>query len=229
MKRTEHSLGFSLVELMVVLALIAALALLATPLMGRNSTLRNLNASARTIEGCIQQARLRAQRDNRPYYVDFGQDLNGDGQADCILWRDLGNPPLNQTLDLADNDGDGVPDEVVGSEALFLDTDNRPAYGCNYRGIALGPGSSGPASGPPNFPWLFWPAQFWDATTGAATGQRFAANPDGTCTTGSVFIAEATDPLAPQPTRATYNVLVSPAGSVQVWRWTAARALWERL
>jgi prepilin-type N-terminal cleavage/methylation domain-containing protein len=225
MKRARDK-GFSLVELLVVVVLIGLLGVLSVPWLMGNNPLRNLNAAARAIQGNIQQARLLSQRENRPVYVDFGQDLNGDANPDCIVWRDLGNPPLNQALDLADNNGDGVPDEVVGGEALFLGTPNQP-YGRGYQGIAIGPGVGAPAAGPPNLGWVM-PALFWDPVTnvpGGPTGQRFQANPDGTCTTGAVFIAEA----GPQSTRAVYAVVVSPTGSPQLWRWTATRAVWERL
>lgn len=221
--------GFSLVECLVVLVLIAIIGGLAVPWL-RSNPVRSLNAAARMLQGNFQQARLLAQRDNRPYYVDFSRDLDGDGNLDAVLWRDLGNPPLNGTLDLADADGNGVPDEIVGAEALFLGTANTPPYGRNLARIALGPGASGPASGPPNFPGL-WSARFQDPITGVMLdgGLRFVANPDGTCTSGSAFLAEAADPLSPQPTRATYCVAVSPAGSVQVWRWNSTNPVWERL
>lgn len=222
--------GFSLLECLIVLALVIILGVLATPLMTRNSPVHNLNAAARMVQGNIQQARLMAQRDNRPCYVDFSQDLNGDGVGDVVVWRDLGNAPLNQTLDMADNDGDGVPDEMIGSDCLVFNVPDPPAYGRQFDGIAVGTGNAGPAMGPPNFAGL-WNVNFWDPITLVAPGggQLFVANPDGTCSTGSVFLAEVPDPVDPQPTRAAYCVVVSPAGSAQVWRWTSTRAVWERL
>jgi prepilin-type N-terminal cleavage/methylation domain-containing protein len=232
MKRSTHS-GFSLVEMLVVVALIAVIGLIVAPLL-RSDSLRTLNSAARAIQGNIQRARLLAQRDNRPYYVDFSRDLNGDGNLDCCLWRDL------EAIGARDEDpnvgtdanGDGIPDEIVGAEALFLNTTSAP-YGRAYKGIAYCTNNSGVATAPPPVASLHvaWPGTFWDTISGATLGggRCLRVNPDGTSMRGFIGLSEAFDQNNPQQTRAAYCIVVSTTGSVQVWRWLQSSQAWQRM
>jgi len=215
----DRSQGFTMVELMIVLVLIAIVGAIAFPWLTRSNPQRLVLAAARAAHGNIQQARLIAQRENRPIYVDFGQDLDNNGSQDVVLWRDLPGTPMNGLLEATDNDGNGIPDEIDGPSAIFLNTANDSPYGRNYPGVAIGPGPVG--QGPPNAP-LGTNTQFTEPF-GNTTSAVFTANADGTCTPGAAYFTDVTN------AQATYCLVVSAAGSVQLWRWTAANQAWGRM
>src|SRR5258708_35205750 len=84
--------GFSMIELMVVVAIILIITATVIPNIGRVLDDAKLRASAQELSGLYQEARMRAARDNTYYEVmatPTGQapevvwiDLNGDGQRD---------------------------------------------------------------------------------------------------------------------------------------------------
>lgn len=226
MRARPNRAGFTLVELMITLALIAIIGAIATPLMLRTNAANICGTAARSVASAVQQARLMAQRDNRPYYVDFGLDLNGDGQLDCVTWRPLGNGSLAYATAFSTNSTitAGIPDQVVADQAMFLGATSS-AYGHSFPEVSLGLPATGPAAGPPGAGGV-QNARFVDPITGAV-GTRFQANQDGSCNSGYVYLgANSPDAAA---TVVAYCVLVSQAGSTQVWRWTASQAVWQRL
>jgi len=79
--------GFSLVELMIVVAITVLVA--GFSLIGANTSGSKLKSSATLLRAKMQQAKLRAVRENVNVYVDF--DLDGGGAVDSFytLWRDL--------------------------------------------------------------------------------------------------------------------------------------------
>jgi prepilin-type N-terminal cleavage/methylation domain-containing protein len=63
--------GLTLIEVVIVVAIIAMSLGLAGPRIGAGLGRLDLNNSARTVQGFIKMARLQAQRADRPQYVVF--------------------------------------------------------------------------------------------------------------------------------------------------------------
>jgi prepilin-type N-terminal cleavage/methylation domain-containing protein len=63
--------GFSLIELMVVVAILAILVAMSIPQIQRVQTRYRLDTSGHAVAGLVQQARLQAVRNNQPAYAQF--------------------------------------------------------------------------------------------------------------------------------------------------------------
>lgn len=78
MLQRRHARGFSLLELMVVLTLIAILGLLATPSMAEWMKNQRIRGTAEALLGGLQTARAEAIRRNRPASFWLVSNLAGD-------------------------------------------------------------------------------------------------------------------------------------------------------
>lgn len=63
--------GFSLIELVVVIAIILLITIMALPQIQRVQTRYKLDTSAHSVAGLLHQARLQAVRSNQPAYAQF--------------------------------------------------------------------------------------------------------------------------------------------------------------
>lgn len=72
--------GFSLVEILVVIALMAVLTVIGVPAIVSQITHMKLTRGVRDITSELNAARMKAISQNRPYRVDF--DLNFSGSVD---------------------------------------------------------------------------------------------------------------------------------------------------
>lgn len=87
MKYIRDTAGFSLGEILMVLAIIGILSAMALPAFFSGQPYRRLKAASRDIYGAMQQARLKAVRENRDTILRFGADFyyideNNNGQPD---------------------------------------------------------------------------------------------------------------------------------------------------
>src|ERR1051326_1970889 len=69
LKRESGQRGFTMVELMVVVAIIVIIAVVAVPNAVNSIRMLKLNGAVGDYANMLQQARLRAVRDNRTYQV----------------------------------------------------------------------------------------------------------------------------------------------------------------
>lgn len=105
MKVPSHK-GFTLVEIMIVLAIMGIMAAIAMPNYRTYMAQRRLNGAVRQVYGDLMAARQRAISENRTIGVVFGSDNHG------------------YTI-FADTDGDGSAD---GGETVLQTRDIYPAY-----------------------------------------------------------------------------------------------------
>ena len=87
----ENTSGFTLIEIMVVCAIIAALAMVAYPNMVRFSAQQRTKAAAVQMAGLLNEARSRATAEATPYLVYFNPrtvDVNGLCGPAATLVRD---------------------------------------------------------------------------------------------------------------------------------------------
>ena len=186
--------GFSLVELMVVMAIIMLIAGLALPQLRKVNTRYKLDTSGHAIAGLIQQARLQAVRSNQPAYAQFDATnplanlayVNSDKSAyvpDAIgvpVQTTKGGVMLQATVP------PGMVDQLnaylVGtSPSVFVEPPGTP-IGFSPRGVPCVGSSSNPAvcvqQDPGNsnlvatFLWLMTTGQGdWEAITVTAGGK----------------------------------------------------------
>lgn len=184
----EREKGFSLVELLIVLAIIVIISLIAIPQIQRISASLKIDASGHSVASLLQQARLQAVHDNAPAYAQFSAAavpntayVNNDGTSayvtgnpdvaisSSVTFRDPG-PVLRQQLDayLGATGTPGGPNPQVGTPVGF-----------NARGLPCVPGAT-PAvclqkdgtGAIPVFEWFMTDANGnWEAVTVTAAGR----------------------------------------------------------
>jgi type IV fimbrial biogenesis protein FimT len=107
MKR-HPELGFTLIELMIVIALIAILAAIAFPNFREFMVQRRLNGAARQVMSDLMHARMQAVSQNNRFSVTF--------------------PSNHEYTILDDDDNDGVADGGEETQTRNIQTDDDNAY-----------------------------------------------------------------------------------------------------
>jgi|WetSurMetagenome_2_1015567.scaffolds.fasta_scaffold11298_3 prepilin-type N-terminal cleavage/methylation domain-containing protein len=175
--------GFTLVELMVTVALVAIILGLSATYI--NSSQYTLRAAAYNLRSALQKTRLEAIKRNRAVYLDF--DFNDDGAIDSAftMWVDLnGNHNYEGTTELLESI-QGMSGIAIGSVPT----------------AAGGPGVNDTPSGSGTIPG--------DGVS--LSGDRARFNPDGTATTGTVYLRSASDPNA-----GTYAIVLDSVGRSRI-------------
>jgi prepilin-type N-terminal cleavage/methylation domain-containing protein len=118
--------GFSLIELVIVVAIILLISAMAIPQIQRVQTRYKLDTSGHAIAGLLQQARLQAVRSNQPAYAQF----------------DPGTPNLmyvnNDKTAYAAGNGESV---VATNGTVTLKTTNVNALDLGQLNVYLGVGT----------------------------------------------------------------------------------------
>ena len=76
-RRAAHAAGFTMVDMVATIAIIATLAAVATPQMLNGVDGMRLGVSARDVERELQFARLKAVSTNRPMRIRFNRPVAG--------------------------------------------------------------------------------------------------------------------------------------------------------
>lgn len=195
--------AMTLVELMVVVGLIALLMTLIA--VHVRSAPYRLKSTVGQLRSLMQRARLEAVKNNKNVYVDF--DAEDDGLMDTVvLWvhRNAGETSPSYEPD---------EDTLLVSERI-LDPPgskgNRPALG------VVPPSLGGPSTGAPREGGAI-------PEDGVSfSGNRINFNPDGTSSTGSIYIHVPNDPKA-----GTYAIVLNNAGRAYLRYFPTGGTVWE--
>jgi prepilin-type N-terminal cleavage/methylation domain-containing protein len=82
-KERTSSSGFTLIEVITVVAIVGVLALIAYPNMVRFKDQQQTRAGATHMAGVLDEARSRATSEATPYLVYFNDDAGGGGDGTC--------------------------------------------------------------------------------------------------------------------------------------------------
>jgi prepilin-type N-terminal cleavage/methylation domain-containing protein len=122
MKRTKQ-LGFSMIELMIVLVIIMIVAAMATPNVARGIAVIRLRGGASSVAGLMQRSRIEAVRTNR--IMTVRQALDADGRTPVYFV----DGAMNGTQSLQNGTRDrGEPMVTTSSDLQLVTQANAPAF-----------------------------------------------------------------------------------------------------
>jgi type IV fimbrial biogenesis protein FimT len=148
----KHQLGFTLLELIVTLSVIAIVAAIAIPKMSTWAANYRLNSAARDLVANLQHAKLEAVKRRTQCTITFNQPV---GTCDYAVYMDVNNnleydaEQILIQVGLSDYKGVAFDTSEGGGDGLtFPDNDNfRPSVAFNTRGLPINnAGGSGAGS-----------------------------------------------------------------------------------
>ena len=148
MARKRRKAGYTLIEVMTIIAIVGVVSALAISAVGRRLGDQRAKAAVRSIANLFQLARTEAIRTGVNHVVYF-QLAPGDGAL-----VDSEGAPVAALL-TRDSNGNGIPDAGEAKEWVPFDTTNSLSWGSTFAAVGAhkapndNPGGTYPASDPP--------------------------------------------------------------------------------
>lgn len=122
--RPSSAAGFTLVEMMAVIAVFSIIAAMALPLMKDSVDGMQLGIQARNVERALQDARLKAVKANQPMRVRFNCPLAGQFRSVELM----GTPTAPAAADSATNrcDGNAYPYPAADKDIITRPNHDGP-------------------------------------------------------------------------------------------------------
>jgi prepilin-type N-terminal cleavage/methylation domain-containing protein len=204
--------GFTLVELMIVVAMIAVGTTLGVPMLSNFFADLRLKAAARDVADALRLARIEAIRTGTPHLVFFGADLGVDAGGGPLPLDPRTGGPVPIVI-LQDDDEDCRIDAPEPQRHILAR--DGVSWGSAVSGGAVAPGDTGRGdhSNGSSFQTPGGAGSTWVAfgADGIPTGF------DAVCLLGSVGNGGGAIYLSSG--RRDYAVVMSPLGSVRVHNW----------
>jgi prepilin-type N-terminal cleavage/methylation domain-containing protein len=188
--RRDNTSGFTLIELMIVMALMGLLVAIGAPRFEALNRINRLKTGVRQVAISIQNARLTAISANRRCYMDFALGTLTPADSFFTVWLDVNGDQMYDNGEI-DSTRIGLPDTKDGYQGMKLP-----------RGVAFGAGNA--SSGPDGMALVSDGVDF-DGT------DLLGFNARGEGTTGVIYL-KAEDGT-------TFAITVSRMGRVRTWQW----------